>query len=614
MILEASKFLNSLIFFQNLRFLNLSYSNFGGNIPPQLGNLSELHVLSLGSFHGPFYDTTSMANMKWLSTLGMLHHLDMSGMDLSKATDWLQVINTLPSLFQLHLSGCELSNLHMYVLSVNLTSLSVLDLSCNDFNTPVSHFFECKSPALESLSLPDNYITGIIHRSIGNLSFLITLDLGFNQVSGPIPYSIGRLSSLERLYVGYNQINGSFPNSVGQLSSLEMLDAMFNKLDGNLLDSMGQLSSLEKLSISYNRLDGSLPDSLGQLSKLISLDFSYNLLTGVVTEDHLIKLVGLKDLKGSANKLILRLQVASWIPPFQLGTLSLRNWVLGPQFPLWLQSQKDLEELDISNTCISSPMPESFVRSFSKLWYLNMSNKNIRGPLLFSGIPATLEYIDISSNGFRRSLHPLLCSSGVTSTIVLNLENNNLSGDIPECWEKWPWLVVLNLENNSLFDWKQTYFLRILHLGSNRFDGNIPHELCHIRHIQILDLAQNNLSGNIPRCLNNFSVLSGIESNSGDDFAYVSIDGPERPIAGDSLVTNGREDTYSSILPLVMLIDISSNNLIGYIPSELMSLLELKSLNLSRNQLSGSISEKIGNMKELISLDLSVIRLSGNFP
>ncbi|MFS7950975.1 putative non-specific serine/threonine protein kinase [Helianthus anomalus] len=133
--IQVPKFIGS---FQNLRYLNLSYSNFGGNIPPQLGNLSELHVLSLGSFHGPFYDTTSMANMKWLSTLGMLHHLDMSGMDLSKATDWLQVINTLPSLFQLHLSGCELSNLHMYVLSVNLTSLSVLDLSCNDFNTPVS--------------------------------------------------------------------------------------------------------------------------------------------------------------------------------------------------------------------------------------------------------------------------------------------------------------------------------------------------------------------------------------------------------------------------------------------------------------------------------------------
>ncbi|KAM0004903.1 putative non-specific serine/threonine protein kinase [Helianthus debilis subsp. tardiflorus] len=393
--IQVPKFIGS---FQNLRYLNLSYSNFGGNIAPQLGNLSELHVLSLGSFHGPFYETTSMANMKCLSTLGMLHHLDMSGMDLSKATDWLQVINTLPSLVQLHLSGCELSNLHVFR---NLTSLELLHIAKNDFMKSSSIFQNLSSSNLISLDIANCGISSSVLDSLQNLTNLISLDLSRNQLTKripkslgfcPIPYSIERLSSLERLYVGYSQINGSFPNSnsIGQLSSLEILDAIFNKLDVNLPDSIGQLSSLEELSISYNRLDGSLPDSLGQLSKLTYLDFSYNLLTGVVTEDHFIKLVSLKDLKGSANKLILRLQVASWIPPFQLGTLSLRNWVLGPQFSLWLQSQKDLEELDISNTDISSPMPELFVRSFSKLWYLNMSNNHIRGPLLFSGIPATL--------------------------------------------------------------------------------------------------------------------------------------------------------------------------------------------------------------------------------
>ncbi|MFS7950994.1 putative transferase [Helianthus anomalus] len=312
-------------------------------------------------------------------------------------------------------------------------------------------------------------------------------------------------------------------------------------------------------------------------------------------------------------------------------------------------------------------MPESFLRSFSMLRYLNMSNNHIQGPLTFSGIPATLEFIDISSNEFWGSLHPFLCSSGVTSMIVLNLGNNNLSGDIPECWEKWVWLEFLNLENNSLSGeiprtlgslrnlhhlnmhgnkisgrlhsslinlteldvlqlgrnelngsiptWIGTKLtlLRILNLRSNRFDGNIPHELCHSIHIQILDLAHNNISGNIPRCFNNFSILSGIESKSGDDFAYIGTL-TEVSIASDTLVMKGREDTYSSILPLMMLIDLSSNNLTGYIPSEVMSLLELTSLNLSRNRLNGSIPEKIGNMKELISLDLSVNRLSGELP
>ncbi|KAF5808438.1 putative non-specific serine/threonine protein kinase [Helianthus annuus] len=313
--------------------------------------------------------------------------LDIGGCGISSSV--LDSLQNLTNLISLDLSDDQLTKRIPKSLG-NFCNLREIDLSFNNIgNISLTYFlesfFECKSPALESLSLIGNHITGIIPHSIGNLSFLRTLYLTDNQISGPIPYSIGKLSSLEAL------------------------------------------------GISYNRLDGSLPDSLGQLSKLILLDFSHNLLTGVVTEAHFIKLVSLKDLEGSTNKLILRLQVANWIPPFQLEHLSMRNWVLGPQFPLWLQSQKDLSYLDISNTDISSPLPESFVRSFSNLRYLNMSNNHIRGPLTFSGNPATLVFIDISSNGFRGSLHPFLCSSGVTSTSFLNLENIHLSGDLPEC-------------------------------------------------------------------------------------------------------------------------------------------------------------------------------------
>ncbi|XP_035845124.1 receptor-like protein EIX2 [Helianthus annuus] len=520
--IQVPKFIGS---FQNLRYLNLSYSNFGGSIPPQLGNLSELHVLCLGRFHYYYLERTSMANMKWLSSLGMLHHLDMSGLDLSKATDWLQVINTLPSLVQLHLSDCKLSNLHMYVPSVNLTSLSVLDLSYNNFNNSVSQW-------------------------IFSVTSLVSLDLTRCHFRGPIP-SFRNLTSLELLLVAGNDFMNS--SSIFQelsSSNLITLDIRSCGISSSVLDSLQNLTNLISLRLSDNQLTKRIPKSLGNFCNFREIDLSGNNI-GVVTEAHFIKLVSLKDLKGSANKFILKLQVANWIPPFQLRSLLLRNWVLGPQFPSWLQSQKDLQELDISNTGISSPMPESFVRSFSELWDLNMSNNHIRGPLTFSGIAATLEFIDISSNAFRGSLHPLLCSSGMTSTSFLNLENNHLSGDLPECWEKWPRLDILNLGNNSLSGeiprtlgslhltylnmhgnkisgrlhsslMNLTYLdvlqlgrneltgsiptwigikltrLRILNLGSNRFDGNIPHELCHIIHIHILDLAHNNLSGNIP--------------------------------------------------------------------------------------------------------------------
>ncbi|XP_076909789.1 receptor-like protein EIX2 [Bidens hawaiensis] len=183
----------------------------------------------------------------------------------------------------------------------------------------------------------------------------------------------------------------------------------------------------------------------------------------------------------------------------------------------------------------------------------------------------------------------------LTSLVILQLDRNELVGSIPA------WLG------------SKLSLLKLLNLRSNNFHGNIPHELCYLTMIQILDLADNNLSGNIPRCINNFSIFSGKENISIDEFAfYVVYDGAT--IASDLLVTKGREDTYSTILQLVMLFDLSSNNLFGNIPSELTTLVMLKSLNLSRNQLTGKIPEKIGDMKKLESFDLSLNRLSGELP
>nr|GFA50597.1 putative leucine-rich repeat protein, plant-type [Tanacetum cinerariifolium] len=67
-------------------------------------------------------------------------------------------------------------------------------------------------------------------------------------------------------------------------------------------------------------------------------------------------------------------------------------------------------------------------------------------------------------------------------------------------------------------------------------------------------------------------------------------------------------------LDLWGLLDLSNNNLVGHIPSELTTLIKLKSLNLSWNHLMGRIPEKVGDMKEVESFDLSMNKLSGGLP
>nr|XP_043613861.1 receptor-like protein EIX2 [Erigeron canadensis] len=442
-------------------------------------------------------------------------------------------------------------------------------------------------------------------------------------------------------------------------------------------------------------------NSLGQLSKLKKLKFFNNLLTGVVTEAHFANLSSLKSLNDKrrskdlkeGNNLTLELQLSNWIPPFEIEWLDLEDWCLGPRFPFWLQSQKYLEYLDMSNTGISHMPPESFWRSLPTLSYLDMSQNHIQGPLLsipenivtvdlssnkFSGKLPDLSNIslpfelDISNNSFTGSLHRFLCPNDVKSTMYLNLGYNSLSGVIPECWEKFLELQFLNLENNNLSGgiprtlgssfnlqflnlhgnhlsgrlhaslmnltrleilqlggnelvgsipaWfaRSLSDLKLLNLRSNHFNGSIPRELCYLREIQILDLSNNNLSGNIPRCFNNFSILSGKENTSGDPFRMATVvSGNENPklfIISDSLVVKGQIHSYDSILPLVMLMDLSNNSFSGNIPVELTTLQKLQSLNLSRNHLTGRIPEKIGDMKELVSFDVSLNKLSGELP
>ncbi|KAJ9540628.1 hypothetical protein OSB04_027134 [Centaurea solstitialis] len=709
--IEIPSFIGSL---ENLRYLNLSSSVFSGTIPPQLGNLSNLEVLGLGSFYDNSYEYTTMPNMKWLSRLRSLHHLDLSGIDLSGSFDWLQVMNTLPSLVELHLSNCQLSHVHPHVPSLNLTSLSLLDLSRNTFDnsfvprwifsitslvsldlsscgfsgpTPGSTDSFCNLTSLKFLHIPGNDLMNSSLKglsSVGgnlisldisfcgvsssdlvalrNLTSLLSLDLSNNQLIEAIPKSLGnicnlkeidlshndfrnvsltylleglfeckspsleslslrssglsvrlpdqlaRLKHLVYLDLGKNDIVGMIPDSIGRLSFLRFLYLHSNQVSGPIPYSIGRLSELEELNLAHNQLNGSLPDSLGQLSKLVHLHFSDNLLTGFVTEAHLAKLVSLKFLSGEGNNLTFGPKLSNWIPPFRLQSLTItlsfkcfkakllglsNNFFEGSlDHLLCPYDEKQVEVLDLGKNRLSGVIPECW-KKWQELEFLNLENNNLSGE-----IPRTF--------------------GSLSHLQWLNMHGNKLSGRLPESLKYLRNLKILQLGSNeldgSIPSWfKRLHsFLGILDLRSNNFDGNIPEELCSLTKIQILDLAHNNLSGNIPRCFRNLSVLSGEVRNT-NIFKFFTIE-IKMAYASESLMMKGREDVYNTILPLVMMMDLSGNNFVGEIPSELTVLRGLKSLNLSRKQLTGRIPEKIGDLKALESLDLSSNKLSGELP
>ena len=636
----------------NLYLLDLGYNGLTGKIPPELGDLANLEIL-------------------WLSGNGLTGEIPSKLGDLANLEGLNLELNGLTGEIPPELG--------------KLASLQELILRYNGLTGEIpSKLGDLAN--LERLWLGDNGLTGEIPSELGDLTNLYLLDLGYNGLTGKIPPELGDLANLEILWLSGNGLTGEIPSELGDLANLEILWLSGNGLTGEIPSELGKLANLEQLSLSSNGLTGEIPPELGKLVSLKWLRLNGNGLTGEIPPE-LGKLVSLKWLRLNGNGL------TGEIPPAfsDLPNLSRFYWdgnagLCAPGTRQFISFAESLDEQEgpfcheadaaVLQSVYHSTRGSAWASSDGWLqpgpladWYgvetdsvsgrvsgLDLSRNGLSGKLLgnlasldllrelrldgndqlggrlwlrMTDLPLRiLSYDDTNlctpaNPAFRMWLRSIPSHSGtgiecppLTDHDVLGILFESTGG---RSWANHDnWLTDAPLEEWAGVQTDASGRVKRLNLGANGLRGEIPAELGDLANLQFLDLNNNGLRGKVPSELGKLANLERL---------YLAVNGLTGEIPSELGKLANLERLYLAVngltgeipaelgkLAQLAELGLGVNGLTGEIPSELGDLANLEMLWLNYNGLTGEIPSELGDLANLYLLDLGYNGLTGEIP
>nr|TKV99571.1 hypothetical protein SEVIR_8G052500v2 [Setaria viridis] len=341
--------------------------------------------------------------------------------------------------------------------------------------------------------------------------------------------------------------------------------AICTSLYGNVTDRLSLIAFKEeaisldptKALVSWNDsthfcnwegLIGQISPSLGNLTFLRRLVLSKNAFTGEIS----LSITRLRRLQILILTNTLRGMIPNFANSSSLKNLQLANNVLVGQFP---DLPYHLQHLELEYNGLTGTIPASLA---------NITTLTTQGwEFMNSSANCTrLHHISLASNHLEGPV-PKSLGNLSNQLQVLYLGKNKLSGGFPSGIENLPNLVALAIHDNQ-------------------FTGELPKWLGTLKGLQIMGLSRNNFTGFIPSSLSNLTI----------NLSFLTLTNLE--IFG---------------IPTIIQIDLSSNNLDGQLPREVVplgSLHLLEQLDLSFNHLQGEVPT------QGIFRNVTALRIDGN--
>ncbi|KAH9779630.1 Receptor-like protein 6 [Citrus sinensis] len=606
--------------------LDLSDTGMRGNFPREIFHLPHLQELHL-SFNK--YLTGYLPVSNWSTPLREL--------DLSRSNFTGEIPDSIGNLLFLeiiHIGGCNFTGKIPASIG-NLTKATKIVFRSNQFTGQLPYHVSGLS-YLATLDLSDNSLQGRVPSWLFTLPSLNYIDLSQNKLTGPID-QFQSPNSLEEVHLEENQIHGTIPSSLFQLVNLTYLDLSSNNMSATIrFDQFSKLKNLELLDLSSNSqlsfisssnisIKYSLPSLkvlrfaycnitefpgfLRNSEELYLLDLSNNRIQGRISKSDSPRWKSLIDLDLS-NNFLTHIELHPWmnITTFDMRNNRIQGSILVPP--------PSTEVFLVSNNKLSGQIPPS-ICSLSSLQYLSLSDNNLSGtiPPCLGNFSTELITLHLKNNSLEGHIHDTFANASNLRSLDLN--NNKLEGPLPISLAKCMKLEVVNVGNNMISDSFPCWLgslpeLKILELRSNRFYG----PLCKsnitfpFQALQIIDLSHNEFTGFLPT-----RIFPGMEAMKNvDEQRRLEYMGGAFYNESITVVMKGHDFQLQKILVMFRAMDFSSNRFHGEIPEVLGNFKSLKVLNLSHNSLTGNIPVSFENMTALESLDLSFNKLDGRIP